>query len=134
MALKELLPIGELKDVTYIIGLAFLIVTSLIQISPIKINPWSAILKWLGNQLTGDLRKDLNGLITDVRRQTILTFARECRNKEDHSAEEWAHVLNVAAEYEKYCADHKIVNGVIDADTQYIRGLYQELSRDHKLK
>lgn len=133
MPLNELLPIGELKDVTYIIGLIFLVLTSLIQISPLKVNPWSAIFKWLGGQLTGDLRKDLNSLIVDTRRQTILTFARECRKGEDHSAEEWGHVLNVAAEYEKYCQDHKITNGVIDADTQYIRGLYQELSRDHRI-
>lgn len=137
MALKDLLallPLGELKDMAFIVVLAFTLTTSLVQISPIKINPWSAIFKWLGNQLTGDLRKDLNGLITDVRRQTILTFARECRNKVDHSAEEWGHVLNVAAEYEKYCKDHNITNGVIDADTKFIRDLYQELSKDHKIK
>ena len=137
MALKDLLallPLGEMKDMTFIVVTVFILTSSLIQISPIKINPWSAVFKWLGNQLTGDLRKDLNGLITDVRRQTILTFARECRNKVDHSAEEWSHVLNVAAEYEKYCADHKIVNGVIDADTKFIRDLYQELSKDHKIK
>lgn len=137
MALKDLLallPLGELKDMTYIVVLAFALTTSLIQISPIKLNPWSTILKWIGKQLTGDLRKDVNSLITDFRRQTILTFARECRNKVDHSAEEWGHVLNVAAEYEKYCKDHNITNGVIDADTKFIRDLYQELSKDHKIK
>ena len=133
MALKDLLSLGELEHATYIIGLIFIIVTSLIQISPIKINPWSSILKWLGNQLTGDLRKDLNGLITDVRRRTILQFARECRGGEVHSAEEWAHVLNVADEYEQYCEKHEVVNGVVKQDTQYIRTLYQELSRDHKI-
>jgi hypothetical protein len=133
MALNELLPLGELKDMTYISVLIFLAATSLIQISPIKINPWTAIFKWLGEQLTGELRKDLNGLITDVRRQTILTFARECRQSVDHSAEEWDHVLNVAEEYEAYCEAHKIKNGRIKQDTKYIRDLYQEMSREHRI-
>jgi len=42
-------------------------------------------------------------------------------------------VLNVADEYEMYCEKHEVMNGVVKQDTQYIRGLYQELSRDHKL-
>lgn len=133
MALNELLPLGELKDMTYISVLIFLAATSLIQISPIKINPWTSIFKWLGEQLTGELRKDLNGLITDVRRQTILTFARECRHDVEHSAEEWGHVLNVAEEYEAYCEAHKIKNGQIKQDTKYIRDLYQEMSREHRI-
>jgi hypothetical protein len=119
---------------TYIGWWILFIAASVIQIAPVKWNPWSALLKWLGNQLTGDLRKDLNGLITDVRRQQILTFARECRPGIEHSAEEWDHVLSVAEEYEAFCESHKIRNGRIKQDTQFIRDLYQELSREHRIK
>jgi hypothetical protein len=68
-----------------------------------------------------------------MHRQAILQFARECRGGQQHSVEEWSHVLNVADEYEMYCEKHEVMNGVVKQDTQYIRGLYQELSRDHKL-
>jgi len=135
MAIIDLFPqLGNIKDMTYIGWWILFIAASLIQIAPVKWNPWSALFKWLGNQLTGDLRKDLNGLITDVRRQTILTFARECRQGIEHSAEEWDHVLSVAEEYEAFCESHKIRNGRIKQDTQFIRDLYQELSREHRIK
>ena len=125
--------LGNLKDMTFIGWWVLFITFSLVQISPIKINPWSTILRWIGNMLTGDLRKDLNSLITDVRRQTILTFARECRADMHHAAEEWNHILSVADEYEVYCQKNVVSNGVVKADTEYIRGLYQELSREHKI-
>lgn len=126
--------IGNLKDMTFIGWWALFIICSLVQISPVKLNPWSAILGWIGNMLTGDLRKDLNSLITDVRRQTILTFARECRQGVEHSTEEWNHVLQVAEEYEAYCIKYSIKNGKIKQDTKFIRDLYQEMSRSHKIK
>lgn len=126
--------IGNLKDMTFIGWWALFIICSLVQISPVKLNPWSAILGWIGNMLTGDLRKDLNSLITDVRRQTILTFARECRQGVEHSTEEWNHVLQVAEEYEAYCNKYSIKNGKIKQDTKFIRDLYQEMSRLHKIK
>lgn len=126
--------LGNLKDLTFIGGWALFIGCSLIQVAPIKINPWSAILRLIGKMLTGDLRDDLNSLITDVRRQTILTFARECRHDVEHSAEEWNHVLQVAEEYEAYCEKYSIKNGRIKEDTKFIRNLYQEMSRAHKIK
>jgi hypothetical protein len=126
--------LGNLKDMTFIGWWVLFFTFSLVQISPIKINPWTTILRWIGNALTGDLRKDLNSLITDFRRQTIVTFARECRKDVEHSAEEWGHVLEVAEEYEAYCEKHNIKNGRIRQDTKYIRDLYQEMSRSHRIK
>ena len=43
------------------------------------------------------------------------------------------YVLNVAEEYEQYCVKHEVSNGVVKQDTKYIRGLYQDLSRNHQL-
>ena len=126
--------LSDLKDMTFIGWWVLFITFSLVQISPIKINPWSTLLRWVGNMLTGDLRKDLNSLITDYRRQTILTFARECRHGVEHSAEEWNHVLQVAEEYEVYCSTNNIKNGRIKQDTKFIRDLYQEMSREHRIK
>lgn len=126
--------LGNLKDMTFIGWWVLFITFSIVQIAPIKINPWSTLLGWIGNMLTGDLRKDLNGLITDVRRQTILTFARECRQGVEHSTEEWNHVLQVAEEYEAYCTKYNVKNGKIKQDTKFIRDLYQEMSREHRIK
>ena len=66
-------------------------------------------------------------------RQSVLTFAREARAGIAHSPDEWANVPNTIADYERYVAENKIANGIAIADSEYIRNLYQELSRDHRL-
>lgn len=97
-------------------GIAVLL--SLIQISPIKLNPWDGILGWLGKKLNGSTEKRLEELQKQVRdmwinthRQSILTFARECRADMHHDAEEWNHILSIADEYEVYCAKNTVSNG-----------------------
>ena len=113
---------------------------SLIQISPLKINPWDRVFGWIGKKINGqtqkqlaDLQKQVSDLWISAHRQSILTFARECRAEIDHDAEEWNHILSIADEYEIYCATNTVSNGVVKADTQYIRELYQELSREHRI-
>ena len=116
------------------------ILLSLVQISPLKLNPWDSILGWLGKKLNGATEKRLEELQKQVRdmwinthRQSILTFARECRGDIPHDAEEWNHILSIADEYEVFCKKNTVSNGVVKADTEYVRGLYQQLSREHKI-
>ena len=113
---------------------------SLIQISPLKLNPWDRVFGWFGKKLNGETQRQLKELqkqVSDIwinaHRQTILTFARECRADMHHDAEEWNHILSVADEYEVYCQKNIVSNGVVKADTKYIRDLYQELSREHRI-
>ncbi len=121
-----------------VMGLVLLL--SLVQVSPLKINPWDCILGWLGKKLNGAAEKRLEELQKQVRdmwinthRQSILAFARECRADIPHDAEEWNHILSIADEYEVFCKKNTVSNGVIKADTEYVRGLYQQLSREHKI-
>ena len=119
-------------------GLAVLaILMTLVQISPLKLNPWDRILAWLGRKLNGkqlaDLQKQVTAMWVNSHRHHILTFARECRAGIEHSSDEWSNALVIADEYEVYCTEKHIANGVVKADTLFIRNLYQELSRDHRL-
>lgn len=75
---------------------AVLILMSLIQISPLKLNPWDNVLTWFGRKINGETQKQLKELqkqVSDIwinaHRQSILTFARECRADIGHDAEEW---------------------------------------------
>ena len=128
---------GELAGWAVVV---LIILFSLIQISPLKLNPWDSILGWVGSKINGGMKEQLKELqkqVSDIwinaHRQSILTFARECRADIDHDAEEWNHILSVADEYEVYCHKNVVSNGVVKADTEYIRGLYQELSRAHRI-
>ena len=136
MGLNEILSKLNLGCVTA----GIVILLSLIQISPLKLNPWDKLLGWFGKKLNGATEKRLETVEKQIRdmwinnhRQTVLTFARECRAEIEHSSDEWTNVLNVAEEYEKYVVENKITNGIITQDTVYLRKLYQELSREHKL-
>ena len=136
MNLKEI--ISQLNAGYVVAGIAVLL--SLIQISPLKLNPWDKLLGWFGKKLNGETEKRLKAVEKQIRdmwinnhRQSILTFARECRADMHHDAEEWNHILSIADEYEVYCQKNTVSNGVVKADTEYIRGLYQELSHNHKI-
>lgn len=124
---------GELAGWAVALLILFL---SLIQISPLKVNPWDKILGWFGKKLNGSLtslQRQTQDIWINIHRQTLLTFARECRHDVIHSADEWAYVLNIADEYEQYCDSKNVPNGVVRADTRYLRDLYLELSREHKI-
>ena len=117
-----------------------IIILALVQISPIKLNPWDKIFGWLGRKMNSkveeemkDLKKQIRELWINNHRQSILSFARECRADIGHSAEEWSHVLNLCEEYEKYCEKNEVTNGVVRENTLYIRQLYQQLSREHRI-
>ena len=136
MTFKEL--VSQLTVGNVAAGIAILL--SLIQISPLKLNPWDKLLGWFGRKLNGttikkleELQKQVRDMWINTHRQSILTFARECRADMHHDAEEWNHILSIADEYEVYCAKNTVSNGVVKADTEYVRGLYQELSREHKI-
>ena len=116
------------------------VLLSLIQISPLKLNPWDKLLGWFGKKLNGGMEKQIKDLQKQVRdlwinnhRQSILTFARECRAEIEHSAEEWSHSLTLCEEYERYCNTNDVTNGVVRQNTLYIRELYQRLSYEHRI-
>ncbi len=117
-----------------------ILLLSLIQISPLELNPWDKILGWLGRKINSETEARLEKVERQIQdmwiynhRHSILTFARECRSEITHSPDEWMNVLNVAEEYEKYVNENKITNGIITQDTEFLRSLYQELSREHKI-
>ena len=117
-----------------------IIALSLVQIAPVRLNPWDSLFSWIGKKMNGRLQEQMESLqkqVSDLwinsHRQSILTFARECRADIDHDAEEWNHILSVADEYESYCEKNIVSNGVVKADTRYIRELYQELSRQRRI-
>ena len=48
------------------ITLAIVAVLSLIQITPIKIDPWSSLLRWIGRKITGELSDKIDALSDKV--------------------------------------------------------------------
>ena len=126
------------------IALVFVIALTLLQISPIKINPWTAILNWLGKQINKEVldkidlvEKRLDEHIQDsedntlkARRVAILDFSSSIIRGVNYHREKFDFMINECDSYEKYCADNKIKNGVADASIAEIRRIYQEHLRN----
>ena len=97
-----------------------IIALTLIQISPIKINPWSALARALGRAINGDVIKQLETLeaqqkesrkildkhIIDGHRARILEFNSELLREISHTEEEYVDILRSIDEYQRYCSGH----------------------------
>lgn len=99
---------------------AIFILLTLVQISPIKINPWSAIAKTIGRAINSDVLKELDavktGLNNHIRmddertaaehRARILAFNNELLRDIPHTREEFIDILADIDHYERYCKTH----------------------------
>lgn len=94
--------------------------TTLIQISPIKINPWTWLGRKVGRALNGEVMDELKHLKgrmenmeaqneqdkMDASRIRILRFGDECKRDVPHSEEHFNQVLDDIDRYESYCNTH----------------------------
>lgn len=113
-----------------------------IQLTPIKINPWSTIFKAIGKAFTQPMSEQIKGLITKIDeidsevkenekdriRWEILDFANSCHHGRKHSRDEFKHIIELNDKYKVLLTKTKDQNGVFDAEYTYIKNLYNELN------
>ena len=107
MSLKEILLDG---------GGVLLILMTLIQIAPIKVNPWSALGRVFNKDVLNEVQETRKALEEHIRidderdadahRQRILQFNNELLRNIPHTKEDFTEVLAEIDDYEKYCRDH----------------------------
>lgn len=112
MSIEEIISYG---------GGTLLFLMTLIQIAPIKMNPWSAIAKAIGKAINADVLKELDTVKKDLadhvkanevrnadeHRTRILRFNNELLRDISHTKEEFIDVLADIDFYEQYCREHK---------------------------
>ena len=135
--------IDYLKDIFTTPSVVIFGAITLIEIAPIKINPWATLFNWIGNIINGDIKTEIKGMKDDLTelkkdfeskkaedmRWEILNFANSCRRGAEHGKDSWRHAMSQLAEYESYTERKGITNGVIEEDAHYLRELYQERNR-----
>ena len=115
-------------------GGVLLVLMTLVQVTPIKVNPWSAIgrgfkkvFSSIGTAMNGDVLKKMDELEqkietiekkfgehehssekgkADEKRASILHFNRELLRDLPQTMEDFIEVLSYIDFYEKYCQDH----------------------------
>jgi hypothetical protein len=88
-------------------GLTLVVILSIIQVAPVKINPWSWLMRIIGKALTADVLDKLEENKADTARYRILRFEDEIRHGSKHTEEHFNQILLDIDQYEKYCAKHK---------------------------
>ena len=100
---------------------------SLVEVSPIKINPWSGLAKWLGRAINGEVLSAVETIQTaqkaqadalaahikaddernaDTMRMRVLHFNNELLRGDRHTREDFIEILAVIDAYEQYCKNH----------------------------
>ena len=112
--------IQEIKEILAGGGISALIGMTLLQISPINVNPWSWIAKAIGRAINGELLKEVQLTGTkldehiriddkreaDRHRERILKFNNSLLLGKKHTQEEFVDVLAAIDSYENYCSAH----------------------------
>lgn len=117
----------SIKDILLNGGGVLLLLLTIIQIAPIKINPWSALAKAIGRAVNADVLKELeevkeaqkatdNKLTAHVKkdderdadrhRKNILDFNNELVRDIPHDQEQFIDIMGEIDLYERYCSEH----------------------------
>lgn len=114
-------------------GWIIAVLSVLFEITPIKLHPVTAVLRWIGNRLTGDIRKDIADLRRDVDEQRmsgirslVLDFSNSCLNGRKHTKEEFDHIIEENKTYEELVKKYKIQNEVYKEAYAYIKRVYRK--------
>ena len=125
----------------------------LIEIVPIKINPWKSLAKWIGKYINGDVIARMDKMETKVdnlekemgkmkdadeerdaknARIRILRFGDEVLHGVEHSKEHFDQILLDITEYNLYCKDHpNFQNDMTVMTTQQIKKSYAHRWEKH---
>lgn len=131
------------NDSGYII-LIIVVLSTCIEIAPIKINPLSFLFKWIGDIINKDIKEQLQSVSTQLddvsdridkieindTRSTILDFANSCMNERRHTKEEFDHIIDLHTEYEEKIAEKGMKNGRVDLAFKYISELYMRCQKE----
>ena len=127
-------------------------VSGLIQISPIKIDPWSKFARTIGRAINKEVIDKVNKLEDDVAtikevgdtrdakederhartlRRDILRFGDEIRHIPKHSKDRFDDILLAITEYEAYCDSHPAFkNRMTTSTVKLIVSVYEKCLED----
>ena len=145
--MRPLVTLEEIKEIVKYGGGLLLVLMTLIQITPIKINPWSWLGRMIGRAINGEVLDRVSTLANDVRelkeedaeqwaslsRSHILRFGDELLHGVPHSKEHFDQILLDISKYEAYCDEHpNYKNNIANATIKQIKNTYQKCLDENK--
>ena len=135
----------RLSELAEYAAAALAILACIVQISPIKINPWSWIARKIGRAINSEVLEEVNQLKEDVEKMRdaedernakaarirILHFGDELLHEVRHSKEHFDEILQAITEYNQYCDEHPdFKNHMTTATTAHILSTYKKCMED----
>lgn len=124
--------IAHLTEIVVVLGV-------FVEITPIKINPISAFLRFVGKTINADLKEDVDRLSLKVDeneidriRWEILDFANSCRLGKKHTYDEFTHIIEVNTKYHKIIEARDMTNGQLDLEYAYIEEIFKQCQLENK--
>lgn len=126
-------------------GIALL--STFIEVSKIKINPWSSLFKWIGSKMMEDVKAEIKEIkdeqkelakkqeelkrqravdAADAIKAEIFKFYNECQKGQRHSEAEFNHIIQQNKKYEDLIEESGEENGVYTAEYKYILAIYEK--------
>ena len=116
------------------------IFAAFVEITPIKWNPLTSILAWIGKRMNDQLieRVDEQGKKIDKLdekidmneiahiRWEILDFANSCRHGVQHTKDEFVHIISQHEKYVQILDERSLTNGLITIEYEYIEDVYKK--------
>ena len=143
----------SIKEIVSYSGGGIALLMTLLQISKININPWTAIFGWLGKQFNHEilakvaqLEKSIGTMQTDIDtirdegrerhakdcRVRILRFSDEIYLGVNHSLEHYKQILGDIKTYETFCDTHKdFENQIAVSAIKQIKSRYEGHIQKH---
>lgn len=131
----------SIYDIITASGGAMLILITLIQISPIKLNPWSALGKAVGKVINGEVLERVNTLdkaIISLKAELAENLAIDCRTRilrfgdevlhgTKHTKDHFEEILRDIKKYNLYCKQHpEFENNVTELTSSRIKDIYKK--------
>ena len=140
--------ISELCEGNLTAGIALLCaaLATIIQVSPIKLDPWTLLGRWIGRAINGELMEKVDKLEHDIQqidhdageryakeaRARVLRFGDEILHNVSHSKEHFDDILQDITEYENYCEEHpEFENDRMQLTAQKIKDTYKKCWEEH---
>lgn len=134
-------------DIAKWAGLLLVAILSLFEFTRIKVNPLSAIFRWIGNKINAPMIERIDAIAEkqdtqekkldslqdsqddneiDRIRWEILDFANSCRHGEKHTLDEFDHIIELNEKYHRILDRRELTNGKIDLEYNFIVTIYQQ--------
>ena len=129
----------SVKEILFDGGGVLVLLMTLVQIAPVKVNPWSWLARTIGKAINAEITEKLEAHITmddrrtaDAHRARILHFNNELLRDIPHTKEEFIEILAEIDAYEEYCREHpEYPNNRARLAIENIKEVYKERLKRH---